>query len=172
MGTIDQGLERMRGSYAELLAVLLTRRWIVPIAAGALLALGAVMFFFVGRDFFPAIDGGHIQLHARVPAGTRIEKTEQMFQRIDYKVREIIPASDLGLIVDNIGLPARLYNLAFSDGSTIGVNDGVILISLNDGHKPTVDYVRQMRRVLPAAFPEDIFYFQPADIVTQILNFG
>src|SRR5712675_3120897 len=171
-GRIEQGFERMRSSYAELLAVLLTRRWIVPIAAGALLALGAVMFLFVGRDFFPVIDGGQIQLHVRVPAGTRIEKTEQMFQRIDDKVREIIPASDLGLIVDNIGLPARLYNLAFSDGSPIGVNDGVILISLNDGHRPTADYVRQMRRVLPAAFPEDIFYFQPADIVTQILNFG
>jgi multidrug efflux pump subunit AcrB len=145
---------------------------IVPIAAAVLLALGAVMFLFVGRDFFPAIDGGQIQLHVRVPAGTRIEKTEQMFQRIEDKIREIIPASERGLIVDNIGLPARLYNLAFSDGSTIGVNDGVILISLNDGHRPTADYVRQMRRALPAAFPEDIFYFQPADIVTQILNFG
>src|SRR5467141_3412477 len=171
-GRIEQGFERMRSSYAELLAMLLTRRLIVPIAAAALLALGAVMFLFVGRDFFPAIDGGQIQLHVRVPAGTRIEKTEQMFQRIEDKIREIIPASERGLIVDNIGLPARLYNLAFSDGSTIGVNDGVILISLNDGHRPTADYVRKMRRVLPAAFPEDIFYFQPADIVTQILNFG
>jgi len=140
--------------------------------AAALLALGAVMFLFVGRDFFPAIDGGQIQLHVRVPAGTRIEKTEQMFQRIEDKIRDIIPASERALIVDNIGLPARLYNLAFSDGSTIGVNDGVILISLNDGHRPTADYERKLRRVLPAAFPEDIFYFQPADIVTQILNFG
>src|SRR5258707_11661418 len=95
-----------------------------------------------------------------------------MIQRNDDKIPEIIPASERALIVDNIGLPARLYNLAFSDGSTIGVNDGVILISLNDGHRPTADYVREMRRVLPAAFPEDIFYFQPADIVTQILNFG
>src|SRR5438128_6170113 len=171
-GRIEQGFERMRSGYAELLAILLTRRLIVPIAAAALLALGAVMFLFVGRDFFPAIDGGQIQLHVRIPAGTRIEKTEQMFQRIEDKIREIIPASERGLIVDNIGLPARLYNLAFSDGSTIGVNDGVILISLNDGHRPTADYVRKMRRVLPAAFPEDIFYFQPADIVTQILNFG
>src|SRR6476660_1864471 len=171
-GRIEQGFERMRSSYAALLAILLTRRLIVPIAAAALLALGAVMFLIVGRDFFPAIDGGQIQLHVRVPAGTRIEKTEQMFQRIEDKIREIIPAGERGLIVDNIGLPARLYNLALSDGSTIGVNDGVILISLNDGHRPTADYVREMRRVLPAAFPEDIFYFQPADIVTQILNFG
>ncbi|HJZ16405.1 MAG TPA: efflux RND transporter permease subunit, partial [Stellaceae bacterium] len=129
-GKVEQGFERMRSSYAALLAILLTRRLIVPIAAAALLALGAVMFLFVGRDFFPAIDGGQIQLHVRVPAGTRIEKTEQMFQRIEDKIREIIPASERGLIVDNIGLPARLYNLAFSDDSTIGVNDGVILISL------------------------------------------
>src|ERR1700716_1091135 len=159
----DLGFERLREGYMKILTLLLHRRFVVPIVAVLVLSLGAAMLMFVGRDFFPAIDGGQIQLHVRVPAGTRIEKTEQMFQRIDDKVREIIPASDLGLIVDNIGLPARLYNLAFSDGSTIGVNDGVILISLNDGHRPTADYVREMRRVLPAAFPEDIFYFQPAD---------
>jgi multidrug efflux pump subunit AcrB len=162
----------MRGSYAELLRILLRSRLIVPTAAVAVLALGTVMFIFVGRDFFPAIDGGQIQLHVRVPPGTRIEKTEQMFQRIEDEIRDIIPASERGLIVDNIGLPARVYNLAFTDGSTIGVNDGVILISLKDGHRPTADYVREMRRVLPEAFPDDIFYFQPADMVTQILNFG
>jgi multidrug efflux pump subunit AcrB len=84
----------------------------------------------------------------------------------------VIPDRDRALIVDNIGLPARAYNLAFSDGSTIGVNDGVILVSLKEGHRPTADYVRKLREVLPAAFPEDTFYFQAADIVTQILNFG
>jgi multidrug efflux pump subunit AcrB len=77
-----------------------------------------------------------------------------------------------GSIVDNIGLPARAYNLAFADGSTIGINDGVILVALKEGHKPTADYIRKLREVLPAAFPEDTFYFQAADIVTQILNFG
>jgi len=169
---IEEGFESMRGSYAELLHILLTRRLIVPIAAVMVLALGVVMFILVGRDFFPAIDGGQIQLHVRVPPGTRIEKTEQMFQRIEDEIRDIIPAGERALIVDNIGLPARVYNLAFSDGSTIGVNDGVILISLKDGHRPTADYVREMRRVLPKAFPDDIFYFQPADMVTQILNFG
>ena len=169
---IERGFERMRHGYAGLLTVLLTRRLIVPAAAAAVLGLGAVMFVFVGRDFFPAIDGGQIQLHVRAPAGTRIEKTEQIFQRIEDRIRDIIPERERGLIVDNIGLPARLYNLAFADGSTIGVNDGEILISLKDGHPPTANYVREMRRLLPAAFPEDIFYFQPADIVTQILNFG
>jgi multidrug efflux pump subunit AcrB len=171
-GKIERGFERMRSSYAELLHILLTRRLIVPAASAAVLVLGAVMFVLVGRDFFPVIDGGQIQLHVRVPAGTRIEKTEQIFQRIEDRIRDIVPESDRTLIVDNIGLPARLYNLAFTDGSTIGINDGVILISLKDGHRPTADYVREMRRVLPTAFSDDIFYFQPADMVTQILNFG
>jgi multidrug efflux pump subunit AcrB len=130
------------------------------------------MYLFVGRDFFPAIDGGQIQLHVRTPAGTRIEKTEQIFEAVENKIRQIIPASERELIVDNIGLPARLYNLAFADGSTIGVNDGVILVSLKDGHMPTADYVRKLRQALRAAFPEDTFYFQAADMVTQILNFG
>ena len=84
----------------------------------------------------------------------------------------MIPQSERGIIVDNIGLPARSYNLAFSDGSTIGPNDGIILVSLQPGHAPTSDYVRQLRQILPRTFPEVIFYFQPADIVTQILNFG
>jgi multidrug efflux pump subunit AcrB len=130
------------------------------------------MLLFVGRDFFPLIDGGQIQLHVRAPAGTRIESTEATFQAIEDKIREIIPEKDRSLIVDNIGLPARAYNLAFADGSTIGVNDGVIQVALKEGHKPTADYVKKLRQVLPAAFPENTFYFQAADIVTQILNFG
>ena len=108
----------------------------------------------------------------RAPAGSRIENTEKIFQEVEDKIREVIPDQDRALIVDNIGLPARSYNLAFSDGSTIGVNDGVILVSLKEGHRPTADYVRKLREILPAAFPEDTFYFQAADIVTQILNFG
>ena len=127
---------------------------------------------FVGRDFFPVIDGGQIQLHVRAPAGTRIEKTEQIFQAIEDRIREVIPESERELIVDNIGLPARTYNYAFGDGTAIGVNDGVILVSLKEGHKPTANYMRKLRELLPAAFPEDIFYFQAADMVTQILNFG
>src|SRR5207249_6840867 len=130
------------------------------------------MYLFVGRDFFPVIDGGQIQLHVRAPAGTRIEKTEQIFEAVENRIRDIIPANERALIVDNIGLPARLYNLSFADGSTIGINDGVILVSLKDGHRSTADYVRKLRQVLPSAFPEDIFYFQAADIITQILNFG
>ena len=169
---LERGFERLRAGYAELLATLLTRRIIVPIVAMAILALGTVMYVYVGRDFFPVIDGGQIQLHVRAPAGTRIEKTEQIFEAVENKIRDIIPASERDLIVDNIGLPARLYNLAFADGSTIGIDDGVILVSLKDGHAPTADYVRKLRQALPAAFPEDTFYFQAADMVTQILSFG
>ncbi len=122
--------------------------------------------------FFPLIDGGQIQLHVRVPAGTRIETTEQIFQAIENKIQQIIPDRDRQLVVDNIGLPARAYNLAFMDGSTIGPNDGVILVALRPGHAPTADYVRKLRVELPAAFPDVLFYFQAADMVTQILNFG
>src|SRR6266852_9996466 len=153
---IERGFDRLRDGHAELLTILLTRRIIVPVCAIAILALGTVMYLFVGRDFFPAIDGGQIQLHVRAPAGTRIEKTEQIFEAVENKIRDIIPASERDLIVDNIGLPARLYNLAFADGSAIGINDGVILVSLKDGHAPTADYVRKLRQVLPAAFPEDV----------------
>jgi len=144
----------------------------VPIVAALVLALAAAMLLLVGRDFFPAIDGGQIQLHVRAPAGTRIESTERIFQAVEDKIREVIPEGERQMIVDNIGLPARAYNLAFTDGSTIGVNDGVILVALKEGHAPTSDYVRRLRQALPAAFPDVTFYFQAADIVTQILNFG
>src|SRR5229473_1793366 len=168
----DRGFERLRDGYAKFLTILLRRRAIVPLVAVLMLSLGAVMLVLVGRDFFPLIDGGQIQLHVRAPAGTRIETTEAIFQAVEDKIREIIPDKDRSLIVDNIGLPARAYNLAFADGSTIGINDGVIQVALKDGHKPTADYIKKLRQVLPAAFPEDTFYFQAADIVTQILNFG
>jgi multidrug efflux pump subunit AcrB len=168
----ERGFERLRDGYSKLLTMLLQRRFIVPVAAVLILGLGAVMVEFVGRDFFPLIDGGQIQLHVRAPAGTRIESTERIFQAVEDKIREVVPESDRQLIVDNFGLPARPYNLAFSDGSTIGVNDGVILVALKEGHKPTADYIRKLREMLPQAFPEDTFYFQAADMVTQILNFG
>src|SRR4051812_45360068 len=168
----DRGFERLRDRYSKFLTMLLHRRAIVPVVAVLILGLGATMLLFVGRDFFPLIDGGQIQLHVRAPAGTRIETTEKLFQAVEDKIREVIPEKERSLIVDNIGLPARAYNLAFADGSTIGINDGVIQVELKDGHKPTADYVKELRQVLPAAFPEATFYFQAADMVTQILNFG
>jgi len=168
----ERGFETMRNGYTEILHTLLTRRTIVPVGAAVVLGLGVTLFMFVGRDFFPIIDGGQIQLHVRAPAGTRIEKTEQIFQAIEDKIREVIPEEQRELIVDNIGLPARSYNYAFGDGTAIGVNDGVILVALKEGHAPTSDYVGRLRQLLPAAFPESVFYFQAADMVTQILNFG
>jgi multidrug efflux pump subunit AcrB len=168
----DRNFERLRDGYAKLLRTLLNRRFIIPVVAVLILSLGGVMLTLVGRDFFPLIDAGQIQLHVRAPPATRIETTERIFQAVEDKIREVIPEKDRGLIIDNIGLPARVYNWAFADGSTIGINDGVILVALKEGHKPTADYIKKLRQVLPAAFPEDIFYFQAADIVTQILNFG
>jgi multidrug efflux pump subunit AcrB len=170
--SFERGFEHLREGYVGLLTMLLARRGIVPILAALVLFLGAAMFTFVGRDFYPAIDSGMIQLHVRAPPGSRIEVTEQIFQQVEDKIRQVISPKDLDLIVDNFGVPARSYNWAFSDGTTIAVNDGVIMVSLKDGHLPTADYVRKLRQVLPAAFPEDMFYFQPADMATQILNFG
>jgi multidrug efflux pump subunit AcrB len=168
----ERAFEQFRQGYVRALTMLLKRRWIVPVVAALILALGGVMLTFVGRDFFPAIDGGQIKLHVRAPAATRIETTERIFQAVEDKIREVIPDRDRDLIVDDIGVPQRTYNLAFTDGSTIGVNDGVILVALKDGHAPTADYVRRLREVLPDAFPSVTFYFQAADMVTQILNFG
>jgi multidrug efflux pump subunit AcrB len=170
--SFERGFERLREAHAGLLTLLLRRRLIVPIVAILVLCLGGAMLMLVGHDFFPLIDGGQIQLHVRAPAGTRIEATEAVFQAVEDKIREVIPAAERDRIVDNIGLPARAYNLAFADGSTIGINDGVILVALKDGHAPTGDYVSKLRTILPAAFPGTLFYFQPADMVTQILNFG
>jgi multidrug efflux pump subunit AcrB len=170
--SFERGFEYFRIGYIDVLTLMLTRRFIVPLAAVLILALGAVMLTLVGRDFFPAIDGGQIKLHVRAPAGTRIDATEGIFEAVEDKIREVIPERERDLIVDDIGLPQRVYNLAFTDGSTIGPNDGVILVALKQGYAPTAGYVRKLREVLTAEFPEETFYFQPADMVTQILNFG
>jgi multidrug efflux pump subunit AcrB len=154
----ERGFELLRRGYVRVLTMLLKRRLIVPVVAGLVLALGGVMSAVVGRDFFPAIDGGQIKLHVRAPAATRIEATERIFQEIEDKIREVIPAGERDLIVDDIGVPQRPYNLAFSDGSTINVNDGVILVALKEGNAPTAGYVRRLREVLPAAFPSVTFY--------------
>jgi multidrug efflux pump subunit AcrB len=170
--SFERGFENFRIGYIDVLTLMLTRRFIVPIAAVLILTLGAVMLMLIGRDFFPAIDGGQIKLHVRAPAATRIDATEGIFQAVEDKIREVIPEGERDLIVDDIGLPQRVYNLAFTDGSTIGPNDGVILVALKEEHAPTAGYVRKLREVLAAEFPEETFYFQPADMVTQILNFG
>jgi len=168
----EHGFELFRRGYVRVLTMLLKRRLIIPVVAALMLTLGGVMATLVGRDFFPDIDSGQIKLHVRAPAATRIEATERIFQEVEDKIREVIPERDRDLIVDDIGVPQRPYNLAFTDGSTINVNDGVILVSLKEGHAPTATYVRKLRAVLPAAFPSATFYFQAADMITQVLNFG
>jgi multidrug efflux pump subunit AcrB len=168
----NAGFDHFRDFYGWLLSGILRRRILTPFVACSVVAGAVVVSLFVGSDFFPQVDAGLIELHVRAPARTRIERTEQIFHAVEDNIRQQIPPSDLSLVLDNIGLPARLYNLAYSDGTTIGVNDGQVLLQLKEGHAPTADYVKRLRRELPVAFPDVEFYFQPADIETQVLNFG
>jgi multidrug efflux pump subunit AcrB len=168
----NERFDRFRDFYAWLLAGILRRRVLTPLVAGSVVAGALVVATFVGSDFFPRIDAGLIELHVRAPARTRIEDTEQTFHAIEDNIRRQIRPKDLGLVLDNIGLPQRVYNLAYTDGSTIGVNDGQILIQLNEGHAPTAGYIKKLRRELTIAFPDVLFYLQPADLATQVLNFG
>jgi multidrug efflux pump subunit AcrB len=129
------------------------------------------LYPFVGRDFFPAVDAGQLRLHVRTPPGTRIEQTEIYFQQVEDYIRQVIPASELNVIVDNIGVPNPI-NLALSDSVTVGTGDGEILVALNAKHHPTASYLKRLRDELPRRFPDLEFFAQPADIVSQILNFG
>ncbi|MCE9620566.1 MAG: efflux RND transporter permease subunit [Planctomycetes bacterium] len=138
-----------------------------------LLAIAVGGALLVGQDFFPSVDTGQLRLHARCMPGMRIEKTEQRFQEVAQEIRRIIPANELRLIIDSIGQPSGGVNLAFSDSSTAGPADGEILISLTDARTRSADeYAALLREMLPQRFPDIEFFFQPADIVSQILNFG
>jgi multidrug efflux pump subunit AcrB len=129
------------------------------------------LYPFVGRDFFPTVDAGQMRLHVRAPAGTRIEETEVYFQQVEDYIRQVIPANELNVINDNIGVPNPI-NLALSDSVTVGPADGEILVALNATHRPTAGYLKTLRDQLPHRFPDLEFFAQPADIVSQILNFG
>src|ERR1700722_11656755 len=128
-----------------MLGGILVRRLIVPAVAGVVIFIAICLAPFVGTDFFPQVDAGLIQLHVRAPARTRIEETEMIFQAVEDQIRASIPEQERDLILDNIGLPARPFNLAFMDGTAIGVNDGTIQIALKPGHAPTADYVKRLR---------------------------
>ncbi len=164
--------EKFRSFYVWVLHGFINHRFIVPLIGVFVFGVAGVLATYVGRDFFPTVDAGLIQLHVRAPARTRIEDTEKYFQAVEDHIRDVIPNSERDLILDNIGLPQRLFNLAFTDNTIIGVNDGIIQISLKQNHRPTADYIKRLREELPQAFPDLLFYFQPADMVTQILNFG
>jgi multidrug efflux pump subunit AcrB len=128
--------------------------------------------FTLGRDFFPAVDAGQIRLHMRAPSGTRIEETARIADQVENAIREMIPADELESVLDNLGLPVSGINLSYSNAAIISTLDGEILMSLKEGHKPTGAYIDRLRKELPKRFPGIEFFFQPADIVTQILNFG
>jgi len=168
----DAAFERMRGGYVLILSQLLTRR---ARFAGLFLGfcgLSLLLYPFLGRDFFPRVDAGLIRLHVRAPTGTRIEETARLADRVDGAIREIIPPGELATILDNIGLPYSGINLSYSNSGTIGTLDSEIQVALKPDHGPTNDYVERLRTELPQRFPGVEFFFQPADIVTQILNFG
>ncbi|MFM7363595.1 MAG: efflux RND transporter permease subunit [Cuspidothrix sp.] len=169
----NRQFEKFRQSYRNLLSKALNHRGVVFAIFGAFWVSAGVLLPFVGQDFFPQVDAGQFRLHVRAPAGTRLEKTEQIFTQVENEIRQIIPEEELEIILDNIGLPVGGVNLAFSDTATIGPGDGEILVGLKEGqHHSTWQYVRQLRQKLTADFPDLTFFFQPADIVTQILNFG
>ena len=127
---------------------------------------------YLGRDFFPAVDAGQILMHARTRVGTRIEDTAAQFGDIEKAIRQIIPADQIDTLVDNIGFPASGINMTYNNSGTIGSQDGDIQIKLTEDHRPTADYVRLLREELPERFPGVTFSFLPADIISQILNFG
>jgi len=159
------------GYYAMLGAALAHRRnFILGFLGFVLISFALVPF--LGRDFFPNVDAGSIALHVRAPMGTRVEETAAEFDHIEQTIRQIIPADQLDTVIDNIGLPLSSVNLVYSNTGTIGPQDGDIQISLKEGHSPTADFVKKLREQLPKSFPGTEFAFLPADMTSQILNFG
>ena len=168
----ERAFVRFHTGYLGLLHVVIGHRLVTLAAVGVVFAVAGVLFLFVGQDYFPQIDAGELTLHMRTRSGMRIESAEQQFSAVEDTIRQVIKKDDLGLILDNIGLPASNYNFSFGDGSFVSNNDGQILISLKDGHAPTDGYRKTLRRVLAEKYPDTIFYFQPSDMITQILDFG
>jgi multidrug efflux pump subunit AcrB len=169
----NRQFERLRAFYISLLDLALEHRKMV-LCGFALFSVGSLgLIHFIGSDFFPTVDSGQLRLHARTPAGTRLEQAEVVFSQIDDEIRREIPPSELGTIIDNIGLPNGGFNLAFGDSPTLGTGDGEILFSLKEKHSAsTAEYQDRLRKRLTAAFPGVSFYFEAANITNQILNFG
>jgi multidrug efflux pump subunit AcrB len=170
--SFDRRFERVRRAYTLALSALLSHR-----RGFALLFMGfclgsCLLYPVLGRDFFPSVDAGQIRLHLRAPTGTRIEETARLADAVEAVIREIIPRDQLETVLDNLGVPNSGINLSYSNAGTIGTLDGEILLSLREGHDPTERFVSRLRSELPRRFPGIEFFFQPADIVTQILNFG
>jgi multidrug efflux pump subunit AcrB len=168
----EEGFDRFRNGYSRTLDRALGHHWIFAIVFLALCLGSMALIPFLGQDFFPTVDAGEFKLHIRARTGLRVEETAKLCDQIEGAIRKAIPAKDLDGILDNIGLPYSGINLSYSNSGVIGTADADILVSLKPGHKPTADYQRQLRIDLPKEFPGTLFTFQPADIVSQILNFG
>jgi multidrug efflux pump subunit AcrB len=168
----EKGFESVRNGYSGLLTSLVAhRKLFIPVFLGACLG-GSFLVPWLGQDFFPDTDSGQFILHVRARTGTRIEETARLFDLVENVIRQNIPAKEMDNILDNIGLPYSPYNTMHSTSGVLGANDGDVLVSLHQNHSPVADYVRDLRVLLPQRFPGVIFYFLPADIVTQILDFG
>ena len=168
----ELGFARLRAGYHDLLTIAVEHR---RVFVGGFLGVIAVSFLlvpFLGRNFFPQVDGGQILLHVRAPVGMRLEETAARFSAVEQTIRQIIPPAEVAAVVDNIGTYLSAINTIYNNTGTIGESDGDIQISLNPGHAPTPDYVSRLRGELPRRFPGMSFSFLPADIVSQILNFG
>ena len=164
--------ERGRLAYREMLTMALRHR-VVFVSCFMLFVVGSFgLAPWVGRDFFPQVDGGRILMHVRTHVGTRVEENAREFAEMEKVIRQIIPPEELETLVDNIGFPISGTNMTYNNTGTIGSSDGEIQIGLSHEHRPTEDYVRTLREELPARFPGATFSFLPADIISQILNFG
>ena len=170
--SFDQRFERVRRAYTLTLSSLLARRGAFAGFFLGFCLLSCLLYPVLGRDFFPSVDAGQIRLHMRAPTGTRIEETARIADAVESAIREMVPPAELETILDNLGVPNSGINLSYSNAGTIGSLDGEILLSLREEHRPTEEIVSQLRTELPKRFPGIEFFFQPADIVTQILNFG
>jgi multidrug efflux pump subunit AcrB len=168
----NHGFERFRDTYRDTLAWTLSEPLRTVSFFGVLIVCSLLLFPALGRDFFPQVDAGQMRLHVRAPPGTRIEQTQSDFARVEATIRSIAGNGQIDTILDNIGLPYSGMNIALSDSATVGPMDGEILVSLEPKHTPTADLVARLRRELPQQYPELQFFFQPADIVDQVLNFG
>jgi multidrug efflux pump subunit AcrB len=168
----ERGFESFREKYRNALAWTLAKSGVTIAAFAILIAASICLFPLLGRDFFPQVDAGQMRLHVRAPPGTRLEKTQQYFAEVEAQIRREIGNNQINVMLDNIGLPYSGINIALSDSATVGPMDGEILISLNERHRPTAQLIAKLRQSLPAHFAQLQFFFQPADIVDQVLNFG
>ena len=170
--SFERGFDRFREGYRILLGAVLHHR--LPFAVIFLAFCGGSMLLLpqLGQDFFPSVDAGHFRLHLRARSGTRIEETAKLVDEVETAVRQEIPDSEFHGMMDNIGIPASSINLTYNDSGVIGTGDADILVSLRPGHRPTAGYVDRLRARLNREFPGITFYFLPADIVSQSINFG